>query len=243
MIKIFVCEDNKFQLKEISEYISDFTLLQGYDMKVELATDNPSELLKYIEENKIIGGIYFLDINLGHDLTGFTLGNEIKKLDENSKIIIVTGYGEFSDYTFKYKVEAMDYILKTDKVAMKKRISECLNTIVEMVNENPNKPKKIYKINDGDIIRFINYDEIMFFETSNTPHKVTLHLNNGSLEFYGKIKEIENIEKGLIKCHESVVVNKENISEINKKSRTIIMNNGEETFCSVRLMKKLIEII
>lgn len=239
MKKIFICEDNKIQLDYLSEYITNFTLLQGYDMKVELATTNPISLIDYIKKEKILGGIYFLDINLNHRLTGFSLGVKIKKLDKDSKIIIVTGYEEFSSLTFKYKVEAMDYILKSNETSMKKRISECLNTIVEREIENPNTSQNIFQFKDGDIVRFIDYRDIMYFETSKIPHKIKLHLNNGILEFYGKIKDIVNEELGLIKCHESIIVNKYNISNINKKTRTIEMKNGEKIICSVRLIKNL----
>ncbi|HHX69777.1 MAG: LytTR family DNA-binding domain-containing protein [Miniphocaeibacter sp.] len=241
MQKIYICEDDITQLQELKEYITNFTLLQGYDMAVDLATTNPDELIEHINKNKVLGGIYFLDINLHHQLTGFSLGNKIKQIDEASKIIIVTGYEEFSNLTFKYKVEAMDYILKSNPVNMKKRISECLNTIVERAVENPNISRNVFKFKDGDIIRFINYKDIMFFETSTTPHKIKIHLDNGIIEFYGKIKEIANEELGLIKCHESIVVNKYNISEINRKTRTITMKNGEETICSTRLIKNLLE--
>ena len=54
------------------------------------------------------------------------------------------------------------------------------------------------------------------------------------------MKEIINEELGLVKCHESIIVNINNISEINKKTRIVKMNNGEEISCSVRLIKNLI---
>ncbi|HFQ3632453.1 TPA: LytTR family DNA-binding domain-containing protein [Enterococcus faecium] len=55
-----------------------------------------------------------------------------------------------------------------------------------------------------------------------------------------KIKEIESFSPSFYRCHQSFVVNVDNICSINKKERTILMSNGEKCLVSTRSLKKLL---
>ena len=84
----------------------------------------------------------------------------------------------------------------------------------------------------------------MFFETSETIHKVIIHAKDRSVEFYSKMKDIEDkLDNRFYRCHRSYLVNKNNISQIDKNKRLIIMENGERCLISPRLLKGLINEI
>ena len=68
-----------------------------------------------------------------------------------------------------------------------------------------------------------------------------MHLENGMIEFYGKLKDIEKQNPRFLKCHESVVVNIKKISRIEKKAREVTMDNGQKTIASTRMIKILME--
>ena len=54
------------------------------------------------------------------------------------------------------------------------------------------------------------------------------------------MKEIEKLlDERFYRCHNSFIVNKDKIKEIDTKKRIAFMANGEECFISTRALKKL----
>lgn len=51
--------------------------------------------------------------------------------------------------------------------------------------------KKLFKFKDGDIIWFVDMIIIIFFEFFFVLYKIVLYFENGEIEFYGFLKEIE----------------------------------------------------
>lgn len=188
-----------------------------------------------------VNGLYFLDIDLNSNINGIKLAEEIRKYDPRGFIIFITTHAEMSYLTFLYKVEAMDYIIKDDNLNIQTRIHECiLNACERCTNIRRNSQENFnFKIQDKYIS--IELNEIIFFETSTTVHKLVLHSQNRQIEFYGRIKEIEKkLDSRFIRCHRSYLINKYNIKEIDLKKRIVYMSNGEECLVSSRLIKKLI---
>ncbi|WP_258379416.1 LytR/AlgR family response regulator transcription factor [Enterococcus plantarum] len=107
-----------------------------------------------------------------------------------------------------------------------------------MTNDRGNQ-KNLFKLKDGDTVRSIDTEDIIFFESSVASHKIILHLENGEIEFYGALKEIEEQCKSFYRCHKSYLINRNHISKIIKSERTVEMSNGETCLVSVRAMKNL----
>ena len=82
----------------------------------------------------------------------------------------------------------------------------------------------------------IDYDDILFFETSPNVHKISLHCKNRQMEFLGKMKEVDG---RFYRCHRSFLVNKDNIREIDFQNRVIYMANGDQCLLSFRMMRGL----
>lgn len=68
-------------------------------------------------------------------------------------------------------------------------------------------------------------------------------MENRQVEFYGKIKDMDKISQDFYRCHQSYVVNINNIREIKQKDREIIMNNGEVCYSSTRYLKGLLKLM
>lgn len=239
MLSVIICEDDNKQLQRMIEVVKNYILIEELDMKLVLATDNPDEVLEHVHANPKESRLYFFDVDLNHELSGLTLASEIRKLDDIGKIVFVTTHGELSYLTFTYKVEAMDYIIKDNKEEVERRIRECMDLSVERYLMDKNTKAKRFKVKVGDTIRSIPYDEIMFFESSTSSHRVVLHMKNRQLEFYGSIRELEEKDECLYRCHKSFVVNKNNIQSVNQTERIAEMTNGEEVLISVRGLRKL----
>ena len=112
MIPIYLCDDAPGIRREIRRELEKEILISGYDMEIVCDSGNPREILKTLGEKRQ-RGIYFLDVDLKEaQYTGFTLGQEIRKTDPRGFLIYVTAYGELAFDTFRYKLEALDYIVK-----------------------------------------------------------------------------------------------------------------------------------
>ena len=52
----------------------------------------------------------------------------------------------------------------------------------------------------------VPFNNILFFETSPTIHKVILHTKEERMEFYASISEVERADERLYRCHRSFIV-------------------------------------
>ena len=51
------------------------------------------------------------------------------------------------------------------------------------------------------------------------------------------------MDQSFYRCHQSFVINLNNIGEVKKTERVVIMNNGETCYISTRYLKKLLNLI
>ncbi len=235
MIKIYICEDIEEQRNRIREIVKDIILEEKLDMTIEIASPNPMEVLNKAKENNKDTSLYFLDVGLNSNINGITLASKIREFDEKGFIVFVTTHGEMSYLTFTYKVEAMDYIIKDDYSNMAERIRQCILETKKRYLKSDEDDCEIFTIRKEDKVINIKYKDILFFETSDTIHKILLHAVNRQVEFYGKMKDIEEtLDERFVRFHRAYLVNKDNISEIDKKNRIIHMINGEICYSSAK---------
>lgn len=239
MLSIFICEDDPIQRSKIETIIRNYIMIDELDMELTLSSSNPYDLITYLETHSNVRGVYFLDVDLGSDINGIQLGSYIREKDLDGKIIFITTHSELLVLTFTYQVEAMDYILKDDTDAIQKRIYAALKQAQKHYHIENRQEKKRIKLKIGNQVRVFPLEDVLFIETSPMPHKLILHLTNSSLDFYGKINEIEILSPVMFRVHKSYVVNTENIKSIDKTNREIIMINGETCLLSIRQLKKL----
>ena len=239
MLNIFVCEDDSAQRKNIVQIIKNTILIEELDMRFVLDTSNPYELLETVKTSQNTG-IYFLDIDLKCDMNGMKLAQQIRMFDPRGFIIFVTSHSELSYMTFQYRVEAMDFVLKDNPAEAKVKIRECLLNALERYTLQTNKTHKVYTIEIGERKITVDYNDILFFETSGNIHKVILHAKDRQIEFSGSIKELEKtLDDNFVRCHRSFLVNKSNIQEVDTKNRIIYFANGETCLMSLRMMKEI----
>lgn len=239
MIDIYICEDNKKHLELFQKYITNSILIENLDMKIALATSNPHELLEQISSLGNIG-LFFLDIDLQSSINGLATAQQIRELQPRCFIIFITSHSEMSFLTFQYKTEALDFIIKDSSDHIKQKIHENLLKVEERYTSMNNSLNKTFTILQHDKRIAIDYNDIIFFETSNNIHKVILHAKKRIIEFTGQLKDIEKqLDNRFYRCHRSYLINKDNISEVNFKELLVHMNNGEICPVSVRLKKGL----
>lgn len=239
MMDVYICEDIQEQREMIAHYVKSAILIHEYDMEVKASTSDPEELLGRLKESKNTG-LYFLDIDLHSEKNGLALAREIREYDPRGFIVFITAHSEMSFLTFQYKVEALDFILKDEPHKLQQRISECMENADKKHGNISRGSGKTITISRGGRRLTLEYKDIMFFETSANEHKLIVHTVNKSIEFFGKIKDMEK-EAGedFIRCHRAYLVNKKNIKEARFADKIIIMKNNAQCPISHRMLGKV----
>lgn len=238
MLNIILCSNDSVHLKKLEKLIFTTILIEDLDMKIILSTDDPCRVIDYLEKNNN-NGIYFLDVKLNHNISGLQLGKKIRKKELNAKIIFITSHFELVHHTFDYKIEALDFIFKDYSSIMVKKVKLCL----KIANDYYTSPNHIetdrIKLKINNKLEIFLLKDIIFFETSDTPHKLTLHLSDRTIEFYGRLKDIQGLCPNLIRIHKSFLVNLNRIKQICFKSNKITMDGNTLLFASARGLKEL----
>lgn len=239
MIDVYVCEDSKEQREIVTHYIKSEILIQEYDMKLKVSTDDPEKIIEEMKTSKNTG-LYFLDVDLQSSKNGLTLAKEIREYDPRGFIVFITSHSEMAFLTFQYKVEALDFILKDEPKQLRSRICECIENVHTKYTKITKGEGKTITITRGGRKLTLEYNSIMFFETSVNEHKLIVHTENKSIEFFGKMKEIEDeVGDDFIRCHRSYLVNKKNIKEIDYTEKMIRMKNQMECPISHRMIRQV----
>ena len=133
MLSVYICEDEEEVRRIQRECLEKQIMIQGYDMEIALCSGRPGEILEAVEKNPG-RGIYFLDVELkGEEMDGFALGREIRRLDPRGFIVYVTAYGNLAFETFRYHLEALDYIVKESMEKMEEGLGKSLSVITERI--------------------------------------------------------------------------------------------------------------
>lgn len=143
MYDILICEDDKIQLNQITKIITNLIMIEDFPMKVILSTNSPEEIISHIISNLGTNFIYFLDIDLDSYMNGIELAEKIREIDSLGKIIFITAHEEMAPLTFKYKVEALDFISKCKGIDLSGNIDTVLTTILKRDSLNLEKKERL----------------------------------------------------------------------------------------------------
>ena len=81
----------------------------------------------------------------------------------------------------------------------------------------------------------VPFDKICYIESIKSTHKLILYYDNGMITFYALLKDIEKeLDSRFIRCHKSIIVNKNKIVNIDKKKHTIELSHNYHCIYSPR---------
>lgn len=242
MLPVYICEDDAMIRAAQKEYLRKQILIEGYDMEIALCSGHPEEIIRAVRESPG-RGIYFLDIELkGEPMDGFGLGQEIRKLDSRGFLIYVTAFQDLAFETFRYHLEALDYIVKGNPRKMQEGIRHCLEVITERMRREEGEEREFFSVKVMDVVRHIPVDEIVFFETAGRTHRIELHALNDRMDFIGSMQDLEEkFGKRFLRVHRAYLVNVEQIAQLDLKGREILMKNGEKCIFSRSMKGAMLE--
>lgn len=189
MIQIYLCDDEESIRHQLKTTLEWKIFMEGYDMKVVCAVSTAQELLDAVEDNR--RNIYFLDVDLkDKEWDGFTLGRELRRRDPHGTLVYITSYGDLAWKTFRYHLEAFDYIVKEGEKTGP-AAARCLEAVYARLLDERRDPVEIFSLRVGDETRHVPLSDILFFETAPRSHHVFLHTADSRLDFVGSLNELE----------------------------------------------------
>lgn len=234
MVPIYICDDEIPLLKQLEQVVSDQVMISAYDMGPVRTFTIPEELLGEIK-NGCQRGIYFLDIDFPDSMNGLELAQRIRRVDPRGFIIFITAHDDLAAETFRYQLEAMDYVVKGDHEHIIKRIQTCLANAESRILAESGENTQYYPLKILDTIRHIPLTKILYFEAIGRKHLILLRMVDESLEFYGSLGTIEDELGGRFwRCHRGFLVNREHVRQIHLKENTVELTNGEHCLLSRR---------
>lgn len=243
MLKVYIIEDDNNQRERLTNYVDKIIKKNNLDLEIALSTDNIKTLICNIEGNGR-RGLYFIDIDLGEDVHGLELAEFIRKHDPTGYIIFVTTHSELNILTFKYKVEAMDFIVKDNFQEMATRVEECLIRADEQEKGSSEVFKEMYNVNMGEKSIGYEMENIIFFETDGNSQKIILHGINRQIEFNGNFKDIEEkVGKNFFRLSRTALINIDNVKTVSENGKYILMKNEETCKIGIGKKSKLLNLI
>lgn len=226
MIPIFICDDQEPTLKKITAIVKNQILIENLDMGPVFSTTTPDSLLEECAA-QTSSCIYFLDVDLSEEIDGFQLASRIRELDPRGYIVFITGHSERSVETFRYRLEAMDYIVKGNEDELTRRIRECLQIIEKRILSENDGQKKFYTLKIFDTVRYIPLDEILYFESEGVSHRIYLHTEKEELDFLGSLKSVEEeLGNEFFRSHRSFLLNRNKIRSVELKKNQVELSDG-----------------
>ncbi|MCT4633288.1 MAG: LytTR family DNA-binding domain-containing protein [Firmicutes bacterium] len=210
MINIIICDDERPQV-DLMEYM--LFKYGGFDLIKVYKAYSPNEFLDIISNHRI--DIGFIDIRLNNMKTGIDIASELRKINENTILVFVTGFKEYGYDS--YKVKAFDYYLKPLE-------EESFKSLLIRVKQEYNKRisidhEKVFVARSGSSIVRIPLKDIFYFEK--IQRKVIVYSQNKNVEISTSIKEIlkeNNIQDFFFRCHQGYLVNRWKLEFVEKDS-------------------------
>lgn len=228
MIPIYLCDDQINFLNEITQIVEKITLINNFNFNIKLVTQNPDELLINLETYPK-QGIYFLDVDLGDTvINGFELGSKIRTLDPRGFIIYVTTHDELLYETFKYRLEALDYIIKDNVEKMWESINSCLSDVNKRLTLDSRDLRQYFAVEKGANTTYVPMEDIIYIKTTPKKHVIALITKDEIIEFYGNLSNIEKkLDKSFLRVHRSFIINTNYIKSCDYRKKILYLNHNK----------------
>ena len=230
MLNFVICDDNLAVLNRLAKMLDSIFINNGIDAEIGLKSSNASNVISYINDNKV--DVLILDINLNSEINGCDIADMVRKKNKDVYIIFSTGHLEYALIAYKYKT--FDYL---PKPIVEERLEE---TILRLMDDIKLTPSKFIKLNNNKTI--INQDEINYIKKDGM--KLVFCTNNRTYETYSSFNKIQDcLPENFVRCHKSYMVNVKNISDINSNKNTIVFSPNESCSIGAKYKNKIMEVL
>lgn len=179
--------------------------------------------------------IVFLDIRM-EGMNGMEAARALRAAGSDAVIIFVTALEEYVYEAFD--VGAFHYLVKPLDAGkfyevLSKAVTECRNRVTERGDRGEEcgnavaeaaRMKPVITVKTGAVTERVRLSEIYYLEVFN--RKIILHKKDGVIEFYGKMKELEQrLGDDFMRTHRAYLVNLGYVQKYN--AAEITLENGQ----------------
>lgn len=220
MIKIAICDDNKYALEKIKQCIDQSFSSHKTEFEIHCFLNGERLLndISFIEFDVI-----FLDIDMP-GIDGFEIARSLKEDSYKCFIIFITNYSELVFRSFDFQPF---YFIKKDPVGM---IPENIDHVVNKLISNM-KQKQIIEVTDTDgMKRFISFEDIVYIKSKG--HYLNYYLKDKSVIIIRdsiSVIEEEYCAFGFSRIHRSIIINMKYVRSANLKFGKLILYCNKET--------------
>ncbi len=212
MIRIGICDDEKYMSDKIRAMVSGFFRERNIEILI-LQFSGGEELLEYDKQIDIL----FLDIQM-KGIDGVETAKKLRRRNFKGFLIFITVLKEMVFQSFE--VQPYDYLVKpVEEQYFEKMMERLLASIKNAREEN-------LLVQKGYESRIVPIGDIVFCEIID--RKIYLHLVSSEVVDY--YERIENLEKklnhGFFRCHRSYLIHLKYLKGY--KNGTAYMENGRE---------------
>lgn len=226
MFSVAICDDDKFFLKYIGEYVK-----RKYKDEIQVtAFTDCSRLLEYVQFHGMLYDGVIMDICYSNG-DGVETIQRLYEIDEHICVVYVTGFPEHMERIFDTRpcyflrkplnFQLLDKAVKKMKAEME---TQC-------------RRKLILKMRDKKEIG-IFFDDIIFIESN--AHKVMIHTKTDIYEVTEKLDNLEEkLDRTFIRTHKSYLVNMKHIE--GRKTYEVVLSTGQTVPIAKMRTKKIKE--
>ncbi|MEI3199920.1 MAG: LytTR family DNA-binding domain-containing protein [Lachnospiraceae bacterium] len=238
MLKLFFCDDNAQQLALFSDFGKKAILLkEEWDISFGNACSSPELLLQQLPASGDTG-LYFLDIDFQNDMNGFELAKKIRDVDPRAFLVFITSHADLAPLTFRYRLEAMDFIYKDQPSAIRQRIVECIQDAYLRYETFCGHSDEFLTLKRAGGTENIRIADIICIRASEIPHQVEICLPGEITCYYATLDSLEKeLGENFARCHRSCLVNRRQVVSVDKKKRELLMADHTVLQCSYRSLR------
>lgn len=240
-MSIFIYEDDIIQAEQMRRVIEDICVKRQlmYDF-IEVTSRQECIINKLVHTTYV--PIYFLDIEIkGEKRKGLQVAQEIRKYDSQGIIVFVTTHSEFAPISYQYMVSALTFIDKGLPYEERYRLFE--QCLLHYYERNLNAvPTDDFIVENNHATVRVPFSSVEYI-TTDEPHRLALVATDRIIYFYGTLKEMEAVDERLFRCHQSYVVNKEQLYAYDAVEKMLVLKSGKRIPVSRRLVRKVRQIL
>lgn len=217
MINFILCDDNNYVTELNKNLIAKIAMPYDFNYKVH-SFDKYNIKLKNLINTPSDIKIYILDLELPNK-SGIEIAREIRRVDWDSIIIILTSHDELELKLLKSKLLIFDFISKFDNY--EERLREAINMVIKKF-----ETKKILSFKSNKEIRHVKLDDIYYIYHDNSIEKTIIVTNNDEFPIRDSLNNVASkLDSRFYQTHRACYVNLDKIRSVDFKNNLIYLNN------------------
>lgn len=236
MVNFILCDDNEHIRKLNEAIISKIVMPYDFDCEIHSFDKYNMKLKNLINEPKDFK-IYILDLEMPGK-SGLEIAKEIRKVDWDSIIMILTSHDELELSILKQKLLILDFVSKFDNY--EERLKENIKMFVNKINT-----QKVLSFKQHNEHHHVKLNNILYVYRDNATEKTVVVTIEDEYAIRETLSSIANkLDFRFVQTHRACFVNIDKIESVDFKNNIIYLNNDSSIdYLSRNYKKKLREIL